>query len=296
MSNKLVNLRIDFAFKQLFGTKGNEEILIGLLNAILEESLDEPIVSLQLEDPHLHKAYEDDKLSILDLLATLENGTQVNIEIQLRNTHDMIKRSLYYWSKLYTSQMQEGMPYRSLRKTITINLLDFILFSNDESFHTIGQLWNTKTQQILSNDIEIYFVEIPKLVKQWREEKVNPWENAFVRWMLLLPAHEDEYLTQTLEEIAMNQDPILQKAMNKWENMSHDSSFRTAYEAREKVLLDEQAKIAHAREEGLEEGKEEGRLTERVQLIRGMHKNGMPLEDIAKFTGLSTEEIRKILL
>ncbi|PGY02517.1 ATPase, partial [Bacillus cereus] len=82
-------------------------------------------------------------------------------------------------------------------------------------------------------------------------------------------------------------DPILQKAMHKWENMSHDSSFRTAYEAREKLLLDEQAKLAHAREEGIEQGK--------IQLIRGMHKNGMPLEDIAKFTGLSTEEIRKLL-
>lgn len=292
MSTKLVNLRIDFAFKQLFGTKGNEEILTGFLNAILGESLDVPIVSLQLEDPHLHKSYEDDKLSILDLLATLDNGTQVNIEIQLRNTHDMVKRSLYYWSKLYTSQMQEGMPYRSLRKTITINLLDFILFSQDDSFHAIGKLWNHKKQQILSDDIEIHFVEIPKLVKQWREEKVNPWENAFVRWMLLLPAHEDEHLTQTLEEIAMNQDPILQKAMNKWENMSHDSSFRTAYEAREKLLLDEQAKLAHAREEGLEEGIEKGK----IQLIRGMHKNGMLLEDIAKFTGLSTEEIRKLLL
>lgn len=86
----------------------------------------------------------------------------------------------------------------------------------------------------------------------------------------------------------MNQDPILQKAMNKWENMSHDSSFRTAYEAREKLLLDEQAKLAHAREEGLEEGK--------IQLIRGMHKNGMLLEDISKFIGLSTEEMRKLLL
>ncbi|MEX0135523.1 PD-(D/E)XK nuclease family transposase [Bacillus nitratireducens] len=304
MSTKLVNLRIDFAFKQLFGTKGNEEILTGFLNAILEESLDAPIASLQLEDPHLHKSYEDDKLSILDLLATLDNGTQVNIEIQLRNTHDMVKRSLYYWSKLYTSQMHEGMPYRSLRKTITINLLDFILFSQDDSFHTIGQLWNSKKQQILSDDIEIHFVEIPKLVKQWHEEKVNPWENVFVRWMLLLPAHEDEHLTQTLEEIAMNQDPILQKAMNKWENMSHDSSFRTAYEAREKLLLDEQAKLAHAREEGLEEGLEKGIQTGRkegieegkIQLIRGMHKNGMPLEDIAKFTGLNTEEIRKLLL
>jgi predicted transposase/invertase (TIGR01784 family) len=114
--------------------------------------------------------------------------------------------------------------------------------------------------------------------------------------MLLLPAHEDEHLTQTLEEIAMNQDPILQKAMNKWENMSHDSSFRTAYEAREKLLLDEQAKLAHAREEGLEEGIEKGIEKGKIQLIRGMHKNGMPLEDIAKFTGLSTEEIRKLLL
>lgn len=49
MSTKLVNLRIDFAFKQLFGTKGNEEILMGFLNAILEESLDAPITSLQLD-------------------------------------------------------------------------------------------------------------------------------------------------------------------------------------------------------------------------------------------------------
>ncbi|MFS2173898.1 Rpn family recombination-promoting nuclease/putative transposase [Priestia megaterium] len=291
MSTKLVNLRIDFAFKQLFGTKGSEDILTGFLNAVLEKSLEAPIMSLQLEDPHLHKAYEDDKLSILDLLATLNNGTQVNIEIQLRNTHDMVKRSLYYWSKLYTSQMQEGMPYRALRKTITINLLDFILFSSDEEFQTTGQLWDTTKQRVLSDDIEIHFVEIPKLVKQWREEKVNPWENAFVRWILLLPAHEDEHLTQTLEEIAMNQDPILQKAMDKWENMSHDSSFRSAYEAREKLLLDEQAKLAHAREEGLEEGVEKGKL----QLIRSMYENGMTLDDIAKFTGLSTEEVGRVI-
>ncbi len=53
-------------------------------------------------------------------------------------------------------------------------------------------------QQLLSDDIEIHLVEIPKLVKQWREEKVNPWENSFVCCMLLLPPHGDEHLTQTL--------------------------------------------------------------------------------------------------
>ncbi|MGQ7147142.1 hypothetical protein ACUOA8_51200, partial [Escherichia sp. SS-MK2] len=87
----------------------------------------------------------------------------------------------------------------------------------------------------------------------------------------------------------MKQDPMLQKAIHKWENMSQSSSFRLAYEAREKVLFDEQAKLAHAREvgiekgrekglqEGMEKGLEKGKLAEREQLIRGMHKVSIPL-------------------
>ncbi|GAB6555391.1 hypothetical protein bcgnr5388_17340 [Bacillus cereus] len=93
-NQQLVNLRIDFAFKQLFGTNGSEDILIAFLNAMLQKSLESPIVSLQLEDPHLHREYVNDKLSILDISATLNTGTKVNVEIQLNNNHDMMKRSL----------------------------------------------------------------------------------------------------------------------------------------------------------------------------------------------------------
>ena len=196
-NQQLVNLRIDFAFKQLFGTNGSEDILIAFLNAMLQESLESPIASLQLEDPHLHREYEEDKLSILDISATLDTGTKVNVEIQLNNNHDMIKRSLYYWGKLYTSQLQKGMPYSSLHKTITINLLNFIMFSEYEAFHTTGY-YGITTTKLLSDDIEIHIVEIPKLIQQWREEKVNPWEDPFVRWLLLLPANEDEHLTTNI--------------------------------------------------------------------------------------------------
>ncbi|MGM7431633.1 Rpn family recombination-promoting nuclease/putative transposase [Bacillus pacificus] len=292
-SQQLVNLRIDFAFKQLFGTSGNEDILIAFLNAMLQDSLESPIVSLQFANPHLHREHEEDKLSILDISATLDTGTKVNVEIQLNNNHDMIKRSLYYWGRLYTAQLQKGMPYSSLHKTITINWLNFVMFPEYEAFHTTGVLWNRQQHKMLSSHIEVHIVEISKLMQQWRNEQVNPWEDLFVRWLLLLPANEDEQLTQTLEDIAMNQDPILQKAMNKWERMSQDSSFRQAYEyeAREKALMDEAAKFAHARNEGKKEGIEEGK----IQLIRGMHKNGMTIEDIAKFTNLRLEEIRSIL-
>ncbi|MGM7432274.1 Rpn family recombination-promoting nuclease/putative transposase [Bacillus pacificus] len=314
-NQQLVNLRIDFAFKQLFGTNGSEDILIAFLNAMLQESLESPIASLQLEDPHLHREHANDKLSILDISATLDTGTKVNVEIQLNNNHDMMKRSLYYWGKLYTSQLQKGMPYSALRKTITINLLNFIMFLDHKEFHTTGTLWNTQQQKLLSDDIEIHIIEIPKLTTQWHEEKVNPWKDPFVRWLLLLSANENEHLTKLLEDIAMNRDPILQKAINKWERMSQDSSFRQAYDAREKVLMDEAAKFAHAEtegmkkgmekgmekglakglEQGIEKGRKEGVQQGKIQMIKSMYDLGIPLETIAKASKLSLHEIEHIL-
>ncbi|MGG0231490.1 Rpn family recombination-promoting nuclease/putative transposase [Bacillus tropicus] len=306
-NQQLVNLRIDFAFKQLFGTNGSEDILIVFLNAMLQESLESPIASLQLEDPHLHREHANDKLSILDISATLDTGTKVNVEIQLNNNHDMMKRSLYYWGKLYTSQLQKGMPYSALRKTITINLLNFIMFLDHKEFHTTGTLWNTEQQELLSDDIEIHIVEIQKLTEQWHEEKVNPWKDPFVRWLLLLSANEDEHLTKLLEDIAMNQDPILQKAINKWERMSQDSSFRQAYDAREKVLMDEAAKFAHVEtegmkrgmekglEQGIEKGRKEGVQQGKIQMIKSMYDLGIPLETIAKASKLSLHEVEHIL-
>ncbi|WP_420975062.1 PD-(D/E)XK nuclease family transposase, partial [Bacillus thuringiensis] len=53
MNQPLVNLRVDFAFKQLFGSRGNEQILMQFLNVILASSLSSPIQTLKIEDPHL---------------------------------------------------------------------------------------------------------------------------------------------------------------------------------------------------------------------------------------------------
>ncbi|EOO57289.1 hypothetical protein IKE_06346 [Bacillus cereus VD196] len=93
----------------------------------------------------------------------------------------------------------------------------------------------------------------------------------------------------------MNQDPILQKAMNNWERMSQDSSFRQTYESREKALMDEAAKFVHARNEGKKEGIQEGVQQGKIQIIKGMHELGVPIETIAKASKLSTEEVEHIL-
>ncbi|PEZ41801.1 ATPase [Bacillus thuringiensis] len=304
MNQPLVNLRVDFAFKQLFGTRGNEQILMQFLNVMLASSLSSPIQALKIEDPHMHREYEKDKLSILDVLATLDDDSQIAIEIQLSDQNDFLKRSLYYWSRLYASQMQKRCSYDALRKTITINILNFPEY---ETFHTTGKLWDIELQKLLIDDLELHIIEIPKLMAQWKKEQVNPWEDDFVRWLLLLSANEDTQLTHTLEEIAMNRDPILKDAMQKWEKMSQDPAFRMSYEARQKALIDEASKYKYAEkqgiekgrkegiQEGIEKGMEKGKLAEREQMIRGMHKNDMDIEDIAKFTNMDILDVRHIL-
>ncbi|AHA75513.1 hypothetical protein YBT1518_34181 (plasmid) [Bacillus thuringiensis YBT-1518] len=130
---------------------------------------------------------------------------------------------------------------------------------------------------------------------QWKEKQVNPWEDSFLRWLLLLSANEDTQFTHTLEEIAMNRDLILKNAMQKWEKMSQDPEFRMSYEVRQKALIDEASKYKYAEKKGMEKGREVGIQEGKIQLIQGMHKNGMDIEDIAKFANMDMPEIRHIL-
>ncbi|PEY68094.1 Rpn family recombination-promoting nuclease/putative transposase [Bacillus cereus] len=295
MKKNLVNLRVDFAFKRLFGVEGNEGILIAFLNAVLQSSLDEEIISLHLDDPHLPREQKDDKLSILDLRATLNNGIKLNIEIQVRDKKDMIERSLFYWAGMYYSQMTQGMKYTELRPTICINIVDFILFPEEEDFHNVGVAMNKKSKYIISENMQLYFLEIPKVIREWQEDRMDPWEDILARWLLLFPAYEDDKLTTILEGIAMEKDPVLKKAMEDWERLSSDKDFLRLYEAREKAIKDRMSEIETAEEKAAEKAAKEARIATKIEMIHNLINVGVPIEKVAEATELSVEEVNEIL-
>lgn len=271
----------------MFGVEGNEDILIGFLNAVLQSSIDEEIKSLHLDDPHLPREQKDDKLSILDLRATLNSGIKINIEIQVRDKKDMIERSLFYWSGMYYSQMTQGMKYTELRPTICINIVDFILFPEEKEFHNVNTVMNIKSKRIITENMQLHFLEIPKVIQEWQGERMDPWEDSLARWLLLFPAHEDERLTTILEAIAMEKDPVLKKAIEDWERLSSDKEFLRLYWAREKEIKDRISEIETAEEKAAKEAK--------IQLIQNMIKVGVPIEKVAEAAELSVEEVNKIL-
>ncbi len=259
MTVRLMDLSVDYAFKQVFGRPGNEPILLAFLNAALESPAERQITWIEFMNVEYDSEYVDDKKSVLDILARTATGELFNIEIQVANLNDMDKRTLYYWSRIFDKQMQRGMNYKELRATVTINILNFRYLPMTERYHTMFLLLEYKEYFPLTDVIAVHFMELPKLLSQWEQGMVSPEEDQLVRWLLLLEASHNEGIRGRLEGIAM-EDAVLQQAFEAWENASLDDANWWAYEMRRKAALDELARTREIEETKLK--KEELRREE----------------------------------
>lgn len=208
----------------------------------------------------------------------------------------MEKRTLYYWSRIYSAQMQKGMPYADLAKTITINILNFRFLRETERFHTTFHLYEDQEQFPLTDVMEIHFMEIPKLMDKWEQRAVNPHDNELERWLLLLEADDHEEIRKELEAIAMR-DPVMKRAFDEWEDLSRDEKKWVEYESRRKAILDEMAAVREAeirQQKAREEGLAEGERQKAMEVAKNLLAMDMSVEVIAKATGLSAEEIEQL--
>lgn len=273
--SELLQPTVDFVFKRIFGAEENIDVLLAFVNAVFESAEVPLITSVEILNPFLDKGALHDKMSVLDIRARTESGMLVNVEVQLWNRRDIERRTLYYWSKLYAGQLEEGENYRKLNKTITINILDFNYIST-ERYHTVFHIREDHTNTLLTDMLEIHFVELRKL-----KEQAIGVERRLVQWMLFLSTRTRE----RMEELAM-QEPAIQKALTTLEFLSQDEETRRLYEERQRALHDYVSDIDGAREEGKAE--------RTLEVVRNLLAIAEPLEKIAKVTGLSPEEIDAI--
>ena len=106
----------------------------------------------------------EDKFSRLDIKAKTNKNELINIEIQIKYEHNMVKRSLYYWSKMFESRLTEWKKYDTLAKTICINILNFKCLKTKKA-HLIYRLKEINTNEELTDLQKIHFIELPKLPK-----------------------------------------------------------------------------------------------------------------------------------
>lgn len=272
----LLNPQIDFVFKKIFGTEKNKPILINFLNAVIKPTT--PIKDVEIKNNDIDKDFLEDKFSRLDVKATTSNKEHINIEIQVKNEYNMIQRTLYYWSKMYSEQIQNRDNYSKLERTVCINILNFKYLKNDK-YHNAYRLKEITSNEELTDIQEIHFIELPKFNEIGNKEYVENVEkmDSLEKWLEFLIEPESNTvreLEKSSEEIRLAKDELYKLSMN--------SEEREKYNMREKAIYD--------RISALEGAKEEGKLEVAKKLLIA----NVDMDIIVSSTGLSEDELMKI--
>lgn len=276
MKRTLLNPKIDFVFKKIFGSEEHPGVLIAFLNAVLKTNV--PIVDVEIKNTDIEKAHIEDKFSRLDVKAKTSNKKIINIEIQLKNEYNMIQRSLYYWSKLYEEQLGDGDRYDKLCRTVCINILDFKYLKNDR-FHNRYRLKEIETNEELTDIQEIHFIEIPKLKKLNSEEEVVDMLEAWIEFLRDPESEVVRKLEMTNKEIREAKDTLYKLSRNEKE--------RELYFLREKSIKDEISALANAEERGIQK--------EKVETVLRLNSIGLDVSQIAVGAGITVEEVEIII-
>ena len=281
---KLLDITNDYIFKRTFGYAESGEVTRILLRDILQDNIN----SIELNNQTItEKELMDDKVGIMDIKAVLDRNTQCDIEMQVVNQHNIEKRMLFYWAKMYTQTIKEGNKYNDLKKSICVLIADFELDGLKEIKKYITK-WNIREEEyksvILTDVLELVIIELPKYMKYAKREKrenLNLWLEFFKNPEVIMMANDND------EKDIKETKEAIKKAQENLEQISKDEHERYLAELREKYIRDQVA----VQEYGYIKGREEGRRS----LINKMLENGATVEQIAKMLNVDVAEIENML-
>jgi predicted transposase/invertase (TIGR01784 family) len=272
MMSNVIPLTADIVFKYVFGSEDSETPLKAFLSAVQQDADFPPLSDVKITNPFNLQQFTGDKASIIDVRARDEAGRQYNVEVQVRRHPAFAERTLYYWAKSYSDQLDEGHEYRKLRRVVGVSVIGFDQFPEAPSPHTCFMLRENRNRDlVLTEDCILHYLEVNKV----RSEPSSQLE----RWLYYLKngALEDQTMKVLLDE-----DRNIREAHERYKRFVQTDETREAYEARMKFLHDQASYLADAREQ------------EAQAIAKRMKGDGEPTVRIARYTGLSVEEIEKL--
>ena len=287
-----ISPRVDLAFKKIFGVEENKDLLISLINSIV--GAEDQVLEVTLLNPYNPKNFKTDKLSILDIKATNQDGKRFNIEIQISDEADYDKRALYYWAKIYTEQLKVAEDYSKLSKAIGIHILNFTSIPEVKKYHNVFHITEKETGLLYFKDLELHTIELKKFSDSSDEELadiVAKVKNALDMWLAFLTRNDLLIADNLPKEL---NDPNLKKAINVLSVMNFTPEEREAYEDHLKWLRIEANTIRNYEQKGEIRGRAEGENKKAIEIAKKMLSKNHSISDISDLTGLSPEEISKL--
>lgn len=278
-----INPKVDLAFKKLFGSEENKDLLKSFINSMLPA--EEQMADLEIKNPYNLADYMEGKLTILDIKAVDEKGRLYDIEMQVEPQGYYGQRAYYYWGKVFTGQIDSGELYSKLKKTIVISILDFVYFPDDGRHHRVVEPRDAETGEKFPalDYMALHFIELKKFDKDLKDLRTT-----LDRWVTFLNRAYEYDKNNIPEELAM--DPEVKRAVEKLDVMYLDKKEREYYELEQKAMWNRAEEIRTAKAKG----ETEGASKKALEIAKELKKQGIGTDVIAKSTGLTPEEIAEL--
>ena len=267
MDDFIMSPKVDFAFKELMR---NDFVRIGFLSAVLGIE-DVSIKKTTLMNTNLPKQHENEKQGILDVRLTMNDNTEINIEIQLWYMSAWANRSVFYVARMITEQTEINKKYSNIKKCVGISILDFEYIRQCNKFHTVYHFREDAENLMYTDVMEIHVVELPKL------PSLNDGTSLY-DWVRFIKA-------ETREEFEMlaKQSKYLEAAYETLNQISADEEKRHQYLRREVALYDQNTLM--------EENYERGKMVGKAIMLKALYKDGVTVEQLAEKFNLPVSEV-----
>ena len=282
-----ITLTNDYAFKRLLGSEENKPLLQDLLECILDLT-PQQVLDLEFMDKELTKEEFSDKTGILDVKLKLADGTVIDIEIQASWNASFVKRTLFYWAKMYTADFKAGESYGSLHKCITINIIADGFRLND-AIHSEYLLQEKTAHTVLTDVLEVHFLDLQAAKKAKEEGKAAGKQGQLINWLRFIGATNKEE-----RKMIATMSPVLQMLNEKIDVLTLSPTERKLYESRMKLKSDITTISETQFSAGVERGLAEGSRQKALETARNLLVIGLSIENIAKATGLTVQEVETL--
>jgi len=286
-----ITLRNDYAFKRVFGTEENKAVLQDFLDCVLDIP-SQDIEDLELLDKEFHNDSVNDKTGILDVKLRLKDGTVIDIEIQNRWNDEFAQRTVFYWAKMYTENLQKGEVYTKLPKCITINIVGEG-FKLNELLHSEYRVLEKHVHTELSDELEIHFLNLAKAKKQPTGTESDEKTQRLVNWLRFIETDDKEVRAMLADNSA-----VMEQANETVDVMLQDPKQRWLYENRMKYEHDkaswEHFGYTQGMKAGISKGLHQGAYQKSLETAAVMKNRGYDPDEICSITGITKDILQTL--
>lgn len=285
--SRYINFYTDFAFKKIFGTEENKDLLISFLNALLDLKGDGEIKDLTyLNSENLGEDIRE-RRAIYDVYCQTKGGDRFIVEMQKAKQDHFQDRSIYYSSFAIREQGQKGkkdnMPWDyCLSPVYVVGILNFEMDETNKSDRVISKVkLKDEDNKDFSDKLNFIFVEMPKFRKTETE-----LETFMDKWLYVI-----KNLYRLQDKPAALTEGIFKKLFEVAEIAAFSKNERYDYEENLKNYLDWFNVMRTAKNEG----RAEGELALLTKQVLAKKEKGKTASEIAEMLEVDIEVVDDIL-